>query len=273
MPKPPTSAQNQRKPSPKSTATLQDRKQQFVRDAIWDAAIDLFEQKGFDETTVDEIALAAGTSRRSFFRYFKSKSDLLAQSVISYGNALTDAIENCPAEYSPGEMFRSTVLRVAQGSVSHSRTRKIMQIVEKYPAAREAQIARVAEVQGRVAEAFAARCVKNKQGEIQAQVLAGLTLSMLSVAYLSWFRHGTQEISATAEQIFATLADITCPSTSAGKGQSTSAGQSRKPSPANTDRWIVIAPAGVALFLAQGDHRIEPRGAIGRHPAGASRDR
>jgi hypothetical protein len=93
-----------------SPVTLQERKQQFVRDAIWDAAIDLFDRKGFDETTVEEIAQAAGTSRRSFFRYFESKSDLLAQAVVSYGTSLTDAIENCPAKYSLGDVFRSTVL-------------------------------------------------------------------------------------------------------------------------------------------------------------------
>ncbi len=195
-----------------STGTLQARKQQFVRDAIWDAAIDLFDRKGFDETTVDEIAQAAGTSRRSFFRYFESKSDLLAQSVVNYGTAITGAIESCPAGYSPGEMFRSTVLRVAQDSVSHPRTRQVIQIAEKYPAAREAQIARLAEVQDRVAEAFAKRCSQNDQSEIEAQVLAGLTLSMLSVAYVSWFRHPKQDIAAAAEQIFQTLADVACSS-------------------------------------------------------------
>jgi len=204
-----------KKPPQTAAGSLQERKQQFVRDAIWDAAIDLFDRKGFDETTVDEIAEAAGTSRRSFFRYFESKSDLLAQSVVSYGSALTDAIESCPAEYSLGEVFRSTVLRVAQDSVSYPRTRKVMQIAEKYPAAREAQIARVAEVQDRVAAAFSRRCKKNNQGEIEAQVLAGLTLSMLSVAYLSWFRHGAQDIAVTAERIFETLSGVACPATAA----------------------------------------------------------
>ncbi len=190
--------------------TLQERKQQFVRDAIWDAAIDLFNRKGFDETTVEEIAQAAGTSRRSFFRYFESKSDLLAQGVVSYGQSLLHAIESCPPEYSLGDVFRSTVLRVAKGSVSHPRTRQVMEIAEKYPAAREAQIARVAELQDRLAEAFARRCKKNEEGEIEAQVLAGLTLSMLSVVYLSWFRRGPQDITLTVEQVFATLSGIVC---------------------------------------------------------------
>lgn len=42
------------------TISFQSRKQQFVRDAIYDAAIGLFAEKGFDEVTVEEIARAAG---------------------------------------------------------------------------------------------------------------------------------------------------------------------------------------------------------------------
>jgi AcrR family transcriptional regulator len=79
--------------------TIQKRKQLLVRDAIWDAAIDLFGKKGFDKTTVDDIAKAAGVSRRSFFRYFSSKDDLLAQGMISYGEWLEQAIESCPRSW------------------------------------------------------------------------------------------------------------------------------------------------------------------------------
>jgi AcrR family transcriptional regulator len=211
--------------STKSTLlTLQERKRQFIRDAIWDAAIDLFDQKGFDETTVEEIAQAAGTSRRSFFRYFESKSDLLAQAVVSYGTSLTDAIDSCPAEYSPGEVFRTTVLRVGQASAAQPRARKVMEIAERYPGAREAQIARAAELQDRVAEAFARRCKASEKDEPGAQALAALTISMLSVAFHSWFRCGTQDIAVTTEHLFETLADIVYAERRAAKKQSASRG-------------------------------------------------
>lgn len=76
--------------------TLQERKQQLVRSAIWDAATDLFAEQGYDETTIDDIAKRAGISRRSFFRYFSSKSALMAYGVVDYAKHLTDAIEACP---------------------------------------------------------------------------------------------------------------------------------------------------------------------------------
>lgn len=201
----------QKRIHPVSTVpTLQARKQQLVRDAIWDAAIDLFAQKGFDETTVDDIAQAAGTSRRSFFRYFSSKSDLMAQGILSYETLLTEAIQSCPRSCSLSEVFRHTVLRVAQHSASQPRTRKIMEIAAKYPAAREAQVARLAEVQDHLAEAFARRCRKDSRGDLTAHVLAGLTLSVLGVTFWHWFERGPQDISATAEQVFATLSNVMC---------------------------------------------------------------
>lgn len=41
------------------------------------AALDLFSVKGYDSTTVDDIAVAAGISRRTFFRQFRAKEDVV----------------------------------------------------------------------------------------------------------------------------------------------------------------------------------------------------
>ena len=213
MPKSSPSKSNRKDaPHPSTKAyTLQARKQELVRDVIWDAAIDLFTQDGFDDTTVDDIARAAGVSRRSFFRYFSSKSDLMAQGIVNYGTDLIDAIGACPPDYSPLDVFRATVLQVAQLSAAHPRTRKIMQIAANYPGAREAQLSRVAEVQDRIAEAFAGRSGKNsKDDNLTASVLAALTFSLLGVTFRFWFHHGDQDISVTAERVFATLGRLVC---------------------------------------------------------------
>lgn len=48
-----------------------------VREKITYAALDLFSQKGFDATTVEEIADAAGMKGPNLYKYFKGKEDIL----------------------------------------------------------------------------------------------------------------------------------------------------------------------------------------------------
>ena len=58
----------------------------------------LFGEQGFDRTTVDEIAAAAGVSRRTFFHYFDSKEDVVLSRHDDFERALLDAIRTAPPE-------------------------------------------------------------------------------------------------------------------------------------------------------------------------------
>jgi AcrR family transcriptional regulator len=72
-----------------------------VREQIADVALVMFDEQGFDETTVDQIAAAVGISARSFFRYFPSKEDVVLGDPMLYGepvrNRLAHALQSMPA--------------------------------------------------------------------------------------------------------------------------------------------------------------------------------
>ncbi|MBB5079106.1 TetR/AcrR family transcriptional regulator [Nonomuraea endophytica] len=58
-------------------ASLRERKKRQTRQALMDAAAQLFDKQGYETTTVDQIAAAAGVSTRTFFTYFRHKADVL----------------------------------------------------------------------------------------------------------------------------------------------------------------------------------------------------
>ena len=56
---------------------LQDRRDEQTRAELSDAAIALFAEHGYGETTMDDVAKAAGVSRRTAYRHFANKEDLI----------------------------------------------------------------------------------------------------------------------------------------------------------------------------------------------------
>lgn len=189
---------------------LQEAKQHVVRQAIAHAALDLFASRGFERTTVDDIAAAAGVSRRSFFRYFASKDDVMSQQLVAYGDALVEAIAAVPRTYAPREVVRDVVLRIAARIAEYPRSRQILEIVKASPAARAAQISRRGEVEDRVAQAFAAR-LDLRAADPKPALLASLVLSIMDVTSRVWSARGRADVTQVAEMVIAELARVICP--------------------------------------------------------------
>jgi AcrR family transcriptional regulator len=59
--------------------SLRERKKAQTRDAIINAALDLFERQGYEGTTIEEIAAEANISPRTFFRYFDAKLEVIME--------------------------------------------------------------------------------------------------------------------------------------------------------------------------------------------------
>jgi AcrR family transcriptional regulator len=86
-------------PSMPAAGGLRALTRETVRARIADEALVLFDENGFDETTVDDIVAAVGISPRSFFRYFPSKEDVVIGDLVIAGTALRDNV----AKRLPGE--------------------------------------------------------------------------------------------------------------------------------------------------------------------------
>ena len=72
---------------------LRERKKQRTRQQIADAAWELFAERGFDGTTVAEVARAAEVSEATVFNYFASKEDLVYSGLEVFEAQLLDAIQ------------------------------------------------------------------------------------------------------------------------------------------------------------------------------------
>jgi AcrR family transcriptional regulator len=92
-----------------AAASLRERKKARTREAIIDAALDLFERNGYDNTTVEDIAAAAEVSPRTFFRYFESKLDLIMTRADSASDDLGPLLAGRPAGESLLEALREVL--------------------------------------------------------------------------------------------------------------------------------------------------------------------
>jgi AcrR family transcriptional regulator len=89
------------------------RKKRLTRQRIVSAAIRLFDQHGYDEITVAQVAEAADVDTKTFFNYFRTKADVLFNELDLELDVLLAAIADRRPEESPGEVLRRAVQEYA----------------------------------------------------------------------------------------------------------------------------------------------------------------
>jgi AcrR family transcriptional regulator len=93
---------------------LRERTRQAVRAEIGDVAMRLFLERGFDATTMEQIADEAGVSRRSLFRYFGTKEDIVLGQHADNGRLVQAALAARPAHETPWEALRAAFAVLAE---------------------------------------------------------------------------------------------------------------------------------------------------------------
>ena len=92
---------------------LRERKRRETLQRIAQTGLELFVVRGYEETTLDEIAAAAGISRRTFFHYFKSKDEILLAWQAGLADAVRDAVLEAPADKEPFDTLCEALLKMA----------------------------------------------------------------------------------------------------------------------------------------------------------------
>lgn len=102
------------------TVSLRDQKKEQTREALFEAAIGLFRERGFGGTTVDDIAAAARVSRRTFFRYFPAKEAVVfpwdAERLERFAQILRDRASG----EAPFDSVRRALLALAEDYVAQA---------------------------------------------------------------------------------------------------------------------------------------------------------
>jgi AcrR family transcriptional regulator len=88
---------------------LRERKKAALRDTIVRNAVEMFQKRGFDAVSVDEIVHASMCSRSTFHRYFGTKEDLLFPTADATLDGLRDALNTAEADEDPWMVARRAV--------------------------------------------------------------------------------------------------------------------------------------------------------------------
>jgi AcrR family transcriptional regulator len=173
--------------------SLRERKKNATRKAIEDAAWELFAERGYAATSVDDIAARADVAPRTFFRYFRTKEDVLYGEYDEAMEAFAVAFRARPRDE---PIFTSLERAMEETSREHQKDRSRM--VERHELQREAGLAETGEsIKQRfishIADLVREREADNPDGELLARLVAGTIVTCQSVANEYWLETGATD--------------------------------------------------------------------------------
>jgi AcrR family transcriptional regulator len=178
------------------------RKKAATRERIRGSALRLFREQGYDATTVEQIAAAAGVSHMTFFRYFPTKEDVALSD--SYDPMIAALLEQTPATWPLTRRIRAALLHGLQQVYDSDRDALLAQntLIVSTPVLRERLWAGQMATQEAILRALGLRA------DFQARVITAACLAAASTAVLTWVENnGTPELPDLINQAFETLAN------------------------------------------------------------------
>ncbi|CAO5242090.1 TetR/AcrR family transcriptional regulator [Frankia sp. AgKG'84/4] len=168
---------------------LRSRTRRALQAEIMAVAFDLFDQQGFEATTINQIAERAGLSRSSFFRYFATKEDVVLLGIEERGLRLHDALAARPADEAPWQALRQALrLVAAEGAANPDRTLRLSHMMAITPSLQARQLQRVHGWQRLLTPELARRLGPAAAGAVDPRpdALASAALGCYQAAMTAW---------------------------------------------------------------------------------------
>ncbi|MEV4536472.1 TetR family transcriptional regulator [Asanoa sp. NPDC049518] len=181
---------------------LRERTRRAVRAELADVALRLFAEQGFDQTTVEEIAQAAGLTKRSFFRYFPAKEDAVFGGVDVTGEQVVDDIRARPGDEDPWHSLHQVLRRWQQQIHASEQALASLRLIESTPSLRARLHEKRAHWRQQVSDALRDRPDAGLEA-FTADLLTNAATAALDTVSHEWLRSGgTADQAALLDRAF-----------------------------------------------------------------------
>ena len=168
-----------------------------------EAALVLFDEQGYDETTVADIAARAGLTRRTFFRYFPDKREVLFRGAGNLETVFVEAVTRAPLDASPIVAIRAGLA----GACSlfdglHPIVRIRARVVAANPELQERELIKLEHLSAAIASALEARSVDPSL----AVLASDLGVRVFRLSFAEWVvQDDPAGLGAIIEKVFGDL--------------------------------------------------------------------
>jgi len=186
---------------------LRQRKRQQTRERLTRAAMALFLERGFEATTLDDIAAAADISRRSFFHYFASKEDVVFAWQEESTAALIAAVAARPGSESMLTAAENAIAAMAR-QLEPGEAIAMARLKRDNPALQARDQVKYEKLERALAEALGKRA-GHKTERLQARLVAMIATGAMRIGGELWAAEGAREKpEALAKRTFAAIRAI-----------------------------------------------------------------